>query len=148
MAKNKESIAPTVGHTLLSDAISLIGHDFLLLSNKRRQGLRNYINDRYSKICATDVPFTNQLFGDNCLSKLKEMGDINKYPIGKSKFCPGQFNSGSNFNSGNSRFTGGSLNFKGPTLGGVGGGVGGEVRASEVSTPEEAVTKTRGDQDP
>ena len=41
------------------------------------------MNDRYQKICSNDIPITGHLFGDNCLSKLKEMGDISKYPIAK-----------------------------------------------------------------
>ena len=68
----------------LSDSISLIGHSFYLLSNKRRQSIKPFLHDRYGKICSSDIPITNQLFGDNCASKLKEMGDISKYPIGKS----------------------------------------------------------------
>ena len=86
IAKTKEHIYSDTGRTMLTDAISLIGHSFFLLSNKRKQSLRNYIHDRYNKICSTDVPITNQLFGDNCLNKLKEMGDINKYPGKKIKF--------------------------------------------------------------
>ena len=62
------------------------------MSNNRRQSLRNYIHDRYNTICSSDVPITNQLFGDNCLNKLKEMGDINKYPVENLEFL--QFNSG------------------------------------------------------
>jgi hypothetical protein len=43
-------------------------------------------------MCSSDVPITNQLFGDNCLNKLKEMGDINKYPVEYLEFL--QFDSG------------------------------------------------------
>jgi len=76
------------------------------------------IHDRHNKICSSDVPITNQLFGDNCLNKLKEMGDINKYPVGKFKVPSNQFNSGNvpysvgaSFNSG--CFRPGNLNCRG-----------------------------------
>jgi len=49
IAKTKEPIDSDTGRTMLTDAISLIGHSFLLFSNKRRQSLRNYIHDRYNK---------------------------------------------------------------------------------------------------
>jgi hypothetical protein len=118
IAKTKEHIYSDTGGTMLTDAISLIGHSFLLLSNKRRQSLRNYIHDRYNKICSTDVPITNQLFGDSCLNKLKEMGDINKYPGKKIKVPSNPFSSGNvpysvgaSFNSGG--FRPGNLNFRG-----------------------------------
>ena len=35
-----------------------------------------------------------RLFGDNFLSTLKEMGDINKYPVGTFRVPSNQFNSG------------------------------------------------------
>ena len=49
----------------------------------RRSQMRSNLNDCYSRICSSDVPITDHLFGDDCLGKLKEMGDINKYPIVK-----------------------------------------------------------------
>jgi len=43
--KTKEPIYSATGRTMLADAISLIGYSFLLLSNKKRQSLRNYVHD-------------------------------------------------------------------------------------------------------
>ena len=70
-------------------------------------------------MCSSDVPITNELFGDNCSSRLKEMGDISKYPVGQFKVHANQFNSGNvpysvgaSFNSGG--FRPGNLNFRGP----------------------------------
>lgn len=68
---------------LLGDALSLFGHAFFLLSVQRRQVIKSFLNERYAKICANDVPITSALFGDNCAAKLKELGDLNRFPLVK-----------------------------------------------------------------
>lgn len=114
ITKGKEALDPNHTKQLLGDAISLIGHSFHLISQRRRQSLRNYIHDRYSKICSSDVQVTTQLFGDNCLSKLKEFGDISKFPIGKYKIPRGGPHVRGNYGYKTNNYYTGGLNFKGP----------------------------------
>lgn len=90
--------------SMLSDSISLLGHGFFNLSMKRRNELKKCLNPRYREICSSDVPVTEQLFGDNCTTKLKDMGDMNKHSLSSIK---GQ----SSFNSYKGRSN--SLNFRG-----------------------------------
>ena len=74
------------------------------------------------KMCSSDVPITNQLFGDNCLNKLKEMSDINKYlkvPSKQFNSCNVPYSAGTSFNSGG--FRPGNLNFRSPAPGVRGG---------------------------
>jgi len=96
IAKKKEVILSTF-KAEIADAISLIGHAFFIISSKRRTSIKSFLNDRYAKICSGDIPITSFLFGDNCISKLKEMGDINRFPI--AKFFGNRNNT--NFSSGN-----------------------------------------------
>lgn len=100
LSKGKEPLDPNRTRNLLTDSISLLGHSFYNLSQKRRYELKSSISNRYKKICNSDVPITNNLFGDNCTTRLKELGDISKYPIGISKF--------------GNKFKGYGLNYKGP----------------------------------
>ena len=46
--------------------------------------MRSNLNACYSRISASDIPIIDNMFGNDCLSKLKEMGDIDKYPIIKT----------------------------------------------------------------
>ena len=66
---------------LLSDSISLVGYSFYNISMKKRHEIRNYFSPRYRKICSSDIPISENLFGDSCMSKLKDLSDINKYPL-------------------------------------------------------------------
>lgn len=104
IAKKKEVNISTF-KAEIADAISLIGHAFFLISSKRRASIKSFLNDRYAKICSRDIPITSFLFGDNCMSKLKEMGDINRIPI--AKFFP---------NRNNANFPSGNLNARGPVF--------------------------------
>ena len=65
--KNKEFNVENAKE-LLGDALSLFGHAFYLLSFQRRQNIKTFLNDRYVKICSNDVPITEYLFGDSCVS--------------------------------------------------------------------------------
>ena len=87
------------------------------------------------------------LLQTNCLvitvKKLKEMGDINKYPGGKFKVPSNQFNSGNvpfsvcaSFNSGG--FRPGNLNFR--------GGRGQTSRRPRLMIPPQYPSRNRGRQ--
>ncbi|XP_062592192.1 uncharacterized protein LOC134253641 [Saccostrea cucullata] len=76
---------------MLSDSISLLGYGFYNLSMKRRHEIRNHLNPRYRKICSSDVPISENLFGDNCMTKLKDMGDINKYHLSSNRGQVGNY---------------------------------------------------------
>ena len=68
--------------TVLTDSLSLIGHAQFYISQRRRFNIRPYLNDKYKPICNSDVPLTNELFGNDCHKKIKELGDPTKIPIG------------------------------------------------------------------
>ena len=82
----KEPLDHQVVRNLLSDGISLIGHGILSLSYKRRSLLRPYFNDRFKPICNQEVPVSKLLFGDDCMKRLKDLGDYTRIPIGHPKF--------------------------------------------------------------
>lgn len=86
----KEALDPVATRGMLTDSISLLGHSFYNLSQKRRYELKGHIAPRYKKICASDVPISNNLFGDNCHTRIKELGDTAKYPIGFAKSGSGR----------------------------------------------------------
>ncbi|XP_062591612.1 uncharacterized protein LOC134253118 [Saccostrea cucullata] len=90
LANNKE-IDNQKTKAMLSDSISLLGYGFYNLSMKRRHEIRNHLNPRYRKICSSDVPISENLFGDSCMSKLKDMGDINKYPLSSNRGQGGNY---------------------------------------------------------
>lgn len=67
---------------MLADSISMLANAFYNVSVKRRNEIKYVLNFRYRKIASSEIPITDHLFGDICVSKLKEMGDITKQPIG------------------------------------------------------------------
>jgi hypothetical protein len=68
--------------TALTDSLSLIGHAQFYISQRRRFNSRPYLNDKYKPICNSDVPLTNELFGNDGHKKIKELGHPTKIPIG------------------------------------------------------------------
>lgn len=103
IAKNKESDSSKT-KTLIGDCLSLIGHAFFNISMKRRFNIRNNLNPRYQKICNGDIPVTSNLFGDNVMARVKELGDPTKIPLGIRN---NRFGNRGKF----------GLNFKGPAVG-------------------------------
>jgi hypothetical protein len=89
---------------MLSDSISLLGYGFYNLSMKRRNDLKSCLNPGFRKICSSDTPVTEQLFGDNCSTKLKDMGDMSKHSLSSFK--------GQGYNN-NYKNKSNSLNFRG-----------------------------------
>jgi hypothetical protein len=61
--------------------LSLIGHAQFYISQRRRFNIRPYLNDKYKPICNSDVPLTNELFGNDGHKKIKELGDPTKIPV-------------------------------------------------------------------
>ena len=68
--------------TALTDSLSLIGHAQFYISQRRRFNIRPYLNDKYKPICNSDIPLTNELFGNDCHKKIKELDDPTKISIG------------------------------------------------------------------
>ncbi|XP_052687732.1 uncharacterized protein LOC128166532 [Crassostrea angulata] len=71
--------------SMLSDSISLLGYGFYNLSMKRRNELKLHELFKSSIQESSDIPVTEQLFGDNCTTKLKDMGDMNKHSLSSLK---------------------------------------------------------------
>ena len=82
MVKNKEPLDSSKAKTLLGDSLSLIGHAFYSLSIKWRFNIRHNLNPRYQKICNRDTRINTNLFGDNIMSRIEELGDPTKIPLG------------------------------------------------------------------
>ncbi|XP_061186409.1 uncharacterized protein LOC133194473 [Saccostrea echinata] len=84
---SKQDTESVKSKKMLGDPISMLANSFYNLSTKRRNEIKSCLTPRYKKIVSAEMPVTDQLFGDSCMSKLKEMGDINKHTIGiKSAF--------------------------------------------------------------
>ena len=82
LAKGKEPLDPTKTLGLFSDSLSLLGYAFHSLSMKRRYDIRRFLNPRYQKICSSETALNAKLFGDNIMTRVKELGDPNKTPLG------------------------------------------------------------------
>jgi len=104
MVKNKEPLDSSKAKTFLGDSLSLIDHAFYSLSMKRRFNIRHNLNPRYQKICNGDTQINTNLFGDNIMSRIKELGDPTKIPLGIGR---NRFGNRGKF----------GLNFKGPAVG-------------------------------
>lgn len=62
---------------MLSDFIRLLWYGFYNLSIERKNKLKNCYN---SRTFAVHI-FLIQLFGDNCITKQKDLGDMNKHSL-------------------------------------------------------------------
>ena len=92
--------------TALIDSLSLIGHAQFDISQRRRYNIRPYINDKYKPTCNSDVPISNELFGNDCHKRIKELGDPTKIHIGAHSYSSLKYGRGS--------YRGGRLNFRRP----------------------------------
>lgn len=104
MVKSKEPLDSSKAKTLVGDSPSLIGHAFYSSSMERCFNISHNLNPRYQKICNGDTQINTNLFGDNIMSRIKELVDPTKIPLGMG--CRRFVNRG--------KF---GLNFKGPAVG-------------------------------
>ena len=96
-SQSKSPVDPIKVRNLMSDAISLVGHGLFSISQRRRYNMRTYINDKYKSICNQETPITNLLFGEDCMKRLKDMGDVNRTPLVHPRFARKDFRRQSNF---------------------------------------------------
>ena len=64
--------------TMNTDALALLGHTMCELSMRRRDAIRPNLNKDYSSLCASHVPVTTYLFGDNLQTQLNDIRASNK----------------------------------------------------------------------
>ena len=64
--------------TMNADALALVGHTMCELSMRGRDAIRPNLNKDYSSLCASHVPVTTYLFGDNLQTQLSDIRASNK----------------------------------------------------------------------
>ncbi|CAB3979217.1 Hypothetical predicted protein [Paramuricea clavata] len=64
--------------TLNTDALALLGHASCEMSQRRRETLKPHLNKEYTTLCASHVPVTSFLFGDDLQGQLTNIRATNK----------------------------------------------------------------------
>jgi hypothetical protein len=64
--------------TLNTDALALLGHPSCEMSQRRRETLKSHLNKEYTTLCASHVPVTSLLFGDDLQDQLTNIRATNK----------------------------------------------------------------------
>ncbi|CAB4038940.1 Hypothetical predicted protein [Paramuricea clavata] len=64
--------------TLNTDALALLGHALCEMSQRRRETLKPHLNKEYTTLCASHVPVTSLLFGDDLQGQLINIRATNK----------------------------------------------------------------------
>lgn len=64
--------------TMNTDALALLGHTMCELSTRRRDAIKPNLHKDYSSLCASHVPVTTHLFGDNLQTQLNDIRASNK----------------------------------------------------------------------
>ena len=64
--------------TMNTDALALLGHTMCEMSMRRRDAIKPHLNKDYSSLCASHVPITTYLFGDNLQTQLNDIRASNK----------------------------------------------------------------------
>ncbi|CAB4034776.1 Hypothetical predicted protein [Paramuricea clavata] len=64
--------------TLNTDALALLGHASCEMSQRRRETLKPHLNKEYTTLCASHVPVTSLLFGDDLQGRLTNIRATNK----------------------------------------------------------------------
>ena len=81
MAMEPEKLTkPTIAQ-LTKDLLNievLVGQSNVDLNHRRRELIKTDLNVQYHHLCATTVPFTNWLFGDDLNSQVRDIADANK----------------------------------------------------------------------
>lgn len=60
------------------DALAFFGHANAQLNFRRRELLRNHVNDEFKAICSSNIPFTTELFGDDLGKVVKDIQEVNR----------------------------------------------------------------------
>ncbi|XP_068750845.1 uncharacterized protein [Montipora capricornis] len=61
-----------------TDALGLLGHISFEISQRRRDAIRPHLNKEYATLCASHVPITKMLFGDELQTQLNHIRASNK----------------------------------------------------------------------
>ena len=64
--------------TMNTDALALLSHTMCELSIRRREAIRPHLHKDYASLCASHVPVTTELFGDDLQSRLNNIRASNK----------------------------------------------------------------------
>ena len=80
LLKMRNTALPEVDQliTMTTDALALLGHTMCELSMRRRDAIKPHLNRDYSSLCASHVPVTTHLFGDNLQTQLNDIRASNK----------------------------------------------------------------------
>ena len=63
---------------MASDAVALLGHAHIDLSHRRRESIKPHLNKDYAGLCASHVPITALLFGDDLQTQLNNIRASNR----------------------------------------------------------------------
>ena len=76
----RESKSPDVEQLIRmhTDALGLLGHISFEISQRRRDAIRPNLNKEYATLCASHVPITKMLFGDELQTQLNHIRASNK----------------------------------------------------------------------
>ena len=56
-----------------TDAVALLGHAHIEMSHRRRESIKPHLNKEYAGLCASHVPVTTFLFGDDLQARLNSI---------------------------------------------------------------------------
>lgn len=74
LANHSKQVPKDLGKSMIGvimDGANMLGHGIQQLNNKRRSEVKGHIQPEYAGICATTVPVTGYLFGDDLKESLK-----------------------------------------------------------------------------
>ena len=76
----RENKSPDIGQLIRmhTDALGLLGHISFEISERRQDAIRPYLTKEYATLCASYVPITKMLFGDELQTQLNHIRASNK----------------------------------------------------------------------